>query len=96
MENRDGWAAIDSIMEGAIPAPDQPAAVTNDSIDKFFVEAFNNQIGMRILRYWKHTYLDQPVCMPGSGVEVGFHREGQNSIIREALMRINRGLTPKS
>jgi len=67
----------------------------SDLTDKLFVDALNNVPGKKLLAYWKRTYLDQPVCVPGAGADAGFHREGQNSVVREALNRMTRELTPK-
>lgn len=85
----NGWDDIEA--DGIVlPADDQ-----NELIDKLFVSALNNEPGKKLLAYWKRKYLDQPVCVVGASADYGFHREGQNSLIREAMMRLNRGLTPK-
>jgi hypothetical protein len=83
------WDDIDT--EAVIlPADDQA-----DLIDKLFVDALNTPNGRKLLAYWKRQYMDQPVCVPGASADHGFYREGQNSLIREVITRLNRGLTPK-
>lgn len=91
-----GWDDLDAIGQGedALPDPNKPDAI--ELVDKIFVDALNTPQGQRLLRFWKKHYLDQPVCVPGAGAEVGYHREGQNSVIREAIQRLTRGLTPKT
>lgn len=73
-----------------------PESNNVELIDKLFVDALNTGPGKKLLAHWKRNYLDQPVCVPGASADHGFHREGQNSVIREAIARLNRGLTPKS
>lgn len=82
-----GW---DDFTEAKVPDEAQV-----DLLDKLFVECFATEPGRKVLAYWKLKYLDQPVCVPGAGAEVGFHREGQNSLVREVMTRVRRGLTPK-
>jgi hypothetical protein len=82
-----GWDDFDEVK--------LPPAGEIDLTDKLFVEAFNTASGKKLLAYWKRQYLDQPVCAPGSSADFGFHREGQNSIVREALSRMQRAMTPK-
>jgi hypothetical protein len=85
----NGWDDLDA---GAVVLP---ADDRQELIDKLFVSALNNEPGKKLLAHWKRKYLDQPVCVPGASADHGFHREGQNSVIREAIQRLNRGLTPK-
>jgi hypothetical protein len=76
------------------PTPPDDTADQNLT-DKLFVDALNNPAGKKLLGYWKARYLDQPVCTPGAGADHGFHREGQNSLIRDALLRLKRGTEPR-
>jgi len=82
-----GWDDLDDVK--------LPPAADLDLTDKLFVEALHTPAGRKLLAYWKRTYLDQPVCAPGSSADFGFHREGQNSVVREALTRMARAMTPK-
>lgn len=91
---REGWASLDALGDEPTPDPNQPT--DQEVIDRLHVAVFNNPAGMRLLAYWRERYLEAPVCVPGAGAEVGFHREGQNQFIRELRQRINRGLTPKT
>lgn len=76
----------------ATQAPDDAQA---EALDKIFFDCFTTDAGKKVLAYWKQRFLDQPVCVPGAGAEVGFHREGQNSVAREAIGRVRRAMTPK-
>jgi len=82
-----GWDDLDEVK--------LPPADAVDLTDKLFADALMTPAGKRLLAYWKRTYLDKPVCEVGAGSDAGFHREGQNYIVREALNRIARATTPK-
>ena len=82
-----GWDDLDEVK--------LPPVGDIDLTDKLFMEALNTPAGKRLLAYWKRTYLDKPVCEVGAGSDAGFHREGQNYIVREALTRMDRALKPK-
>lgn len=82
-----GWDDFD-----AVPVPEADQA---DIVDKLFVTVFAEGPGRQLLAYWKKQYLDQPVCQPGAGADQGYFREGQNSIVREAINRVKRGTTPQ-
>jgi hypothetical protein len=87
---RDGWEAIEEIGTEVAEVPS-----AQEQIDALHVDVFNTPAGRRLLSYWKVAYLDEPVCVPGAGAEVGFHREGQNSVVRDTVKRLKRGLTPR-
>ena len=51
--------------------------------------ADNSKLGME-QRELNVAFIDQPAWNPGSDHSVGYSREGQNSIIREIMYRIER------
>ena len=65
----------------------EPAA---SQMDIAYAELFNSPDGEKVLRHLKSITLDQPCWVPGSDPSYGFHREGQNSIIRQIENRIRR------
>lgn len=80
-------------LEEFTPGPAEPT--DPDMVDKVFVAVFSTEPGQQLLRYWKRAYLDQPVCPPGAGADNGYYREGQNSVVREAIQRFIRGTEPQ-
>jgi len=64
--------------------------VSND-IDKVFVRCFSTKEGQLVLEHLRNVTIEQPTFIPGSDSSFGFHREGQNSIVREIERRIKRG-----
>jgi len=75
---------------------DQDAAILpvmqrSQDIDLSFVRCFSTEAGQEVLEYLKGLTLNQPSWYPGEDPSHGFAREGQNSIVREILKRIERG-----
>ena len=68
-----------------------PATQKSEDIDLSFVRCFSTEAGQEVLEYLKGVTLDQPSWYPGEDPSHGFAREGQNSIVREILKRIERG-----
>jgi len=84
------------MMEGWDGLREQVAEVTssdqkNNDIDLQFVRCFSTEAGIEVLEYLKGVTLDQASWYPGEDPSHGFAREGQNSIVREIIKRIERG-----
>ncbi|NTU49554.1 MAG: hypothetical protein HGA87_01425 [Desulfobulbaceae bacterium] len=58
-------------------------------ISKDFAACFGTEAGMKVLEYLKSKTLDIPAWVPGESVHQAFAREGQNSIVRLIIERIN-------
>lgn len=67
-----------------------------DEVNKLCHRVFSTEDGKKLLAYFIGHTLDKPVCMHQygaiQGAAYGFHREGQNSIIREIQTRIKKAL----
>ena len=51
---------------------------------------FDTEEGKKVLEHLKSKTLNQPTWVPGSEPSFGYAREGQNSVIRDILMRMER------
>jgi len=69
----------------------QKQKIAHDELDLLFVRCFSTEAGAEVLDYLKSMTLDQPSWYPGEDPSHGFAREGQNSIVREIMRRIERG-----
>lgn len=67
--------------------------IAQDELDIVFVRCFSTEAGIEVLDYLKSMTLDQPSWYPGEDPSHGFAREGQNSIVREIVRRVERGRT---
>tara|TARA_B100000700_G_scaffold323297_1_gene426745 strand:- start:3438 stop:3716 length:279 start_codon:yes stop_codon:yes gene_type:complete len=73
------------------PDQDDPKAKsTYRELCDNFNKTFSTPAGQRVLEYWEKQFMSQPVARPDIDAQVAFFREGQNSIIRDALVKINR------
>ena len=59
-----------------------------DEINKIILRLFSSRDGSRVLEYFKNKTLDQPSFHPGEDPSYGYLREGQNSVWREVLHRM--------
>lgn len=83
MEN--GWEGVEVLDEEPLNNKDDQFAV-----DKSFARTFDTEEGKKVLEYLVSKTLNQPTWLPGGDHTFGYAREGQNSIIREIQMRIER------
>lgn len=83
---REGWDSFFAEAESVLPAEQK-----TDDIDLKFVRCFSTEAGQEVLEYLKSVTIDQPTWYPGEDPSHGFAREGQNSIVREIIKRIERG-----
>ena len=81
-----GW---DDLREVEAPALSVDQAVKD--LDRNFVRTFSTEEGKAVLDYLVSMTLDQPAWYPGEDPSHGYAREGQNSIVREIIKRIERG-----
>ena len=59
-------------------------------IDKAYARTFETEEGKKCLKHLKSKTLEQPTWVPGGDHTFGYTREGQNSVVREILMRMER------
>lgn len=65
--------------------------LAQDELDIVFVRCFSTEAGAEVLAYLQSMTLDQPSWYPGEDPSHGYAREGQNSIVREIMRRLERG-----
>ena len=63
---------------------------TQSDLDVLYVRCFSTEAGIEVLNHHKAVTLDQPTWYPGEDPSHGFAREGQNSVVREIVRRIDR------
>ncbi|HEY7804221.1 MAG TPA: hypothetical protein VIC30_07285 [Orrella sp.] len=83
----DGW---DDLRE-ADNAQWKELRISQDDLNIAFLRCFTTEAGQEVLDYLKAMTLDQPSWYPGEDPSHGFAREGQNSIVRDIVRRIEKG-----
>ena len=81
----DGWDGIELLDK-------QPVDQQRD-VDLLFKKTFTSEEGKRVLEHLKKYTLDQSTWFPGSGNDMAYAREGQNSVVRDIIRRIERADT---
>lgn len=82
----EGWEGINVVDFDA----KQPKDNDTKRLDRAFARTFATEEGGKVLKYLIEKTIDQPTWIPGADTSFGFAREGQNSIIRDILQRIER------
>ena len=80
----DGWEAADALHK-------ETAKSLNDDLNKCYAKCFNSEAGKKVLAHLKKCTIEQPAWMPGdgeTGVHMAFLREGQNTIVRSIIDRV--------
>ena len=83
----NGWDGLSFYEENA------KVTKTDMELDILFAKTFGTPEGKRVLDHLCERTLESPSWFPGSDPNYGFVREGQNSLVREILKRINRATT---
>jgi len=81
-----GWEGVNS---HAVEVP-QYSETEQAHLDKAIAKTFASASGKIVVKWLVDTYLEQPSWAPGYTTDYGFFREGQNTLIREMLMRVKR------
>ena len=83
----EGWESLRQADNSALVKD----KIAQDELDLMFVRCFSTEAGAEVLEHLKSVTLNQPSWYPGEDPSHGFTREGQNSIVREIMRRIERG-----
>jgi hypothetical protein len=78
-------------MEAADALHNETAKSLNDDLNKCYAKCFNSEAGKKVLAHLKKCTIEQPAWVPGdgeTGVHMAFLREGQNTIVRSIIDRI--------
>lgn len=60
----------------------------NAELNQVYANCFKTEAGQKVLKHLKKCTLDQPTWIPEAGANLAYSREGQNSIVRNILLRI--------
>ena len=78
-------------MEAADALHNETAKSLYDDLNKCYAKCFNSEAGKKVLAHLKKCTIEQPAWVPGdgeTGVHMAFLREGQNTIVRSIIDRI--------
>jgi hypothetical protein len=78
----EGWDGIE--LADKKPIDEQ------EDLDILYKRTFTSEEGKRVLEHLKNKTIEQPTWVPGSGHELAYAREGQNSVVKDIIRRIER------
>ena len=81
--NTPGWEGVNA--ESPLPPPESDTA--HGKIDRAIARIMDTEDGETVFEWLVGAYLHQPTWAPGYDKDYGFYREGQNTLIREMLVR---------
>ena len=83
--NDPGWEGLDAV------ADNRKQGMEQRELDVAFATIFTTTTdGKKVLAYLRKVTIDNPAWEPGADHSLGYAREGQNSIVREIIHRIER------
>jgi hypothetical protein len=81
-----GWEGVNA--ESTLP-PDESQKFQIE-LDRCIARISQTDDGQKLMDWLCGAYLHQPTWAPGYTTDYGFYREGQNTLIREILLRAER------
>ena len=76
-----GWEGVNA--ESPLP----PDETQKTELDRSIARISQSDDGKRLMDWLCGAFLHQPTWAPGYTTDYGFYREGQNTLIREILLR---------
>jgi len=84
--NAPGWEGVNAEQ----PLPPPQSDTEQGMLDRAIAHVLDSPDGEKMLEWLTNAYLGQPSWAPGYSPDFGYFREGQNTLVREILMRANR------
>jgi 3-hydroxy-3-methylglutaryl CoA synthase len=80
------------VMDAADQVHEETLRTINHTLNQNYAICFSTPTGKKVLEHLKRCTIEQPAWIPGdgdTGVHNAFIREGQNSIVRSIMDRID-------
>ncbi len=84
--NTDGWEGVNAQS----PLPEEEGEGFQAELDRSIARIMESDDGRIMIDWLCGAFLHQPTWAPGYSTDFGFFREGQNTLIREILLRSER------
>lgn len=60
-----------------------------EDLARLCMRVFGNEDGQKLLEWLRQMYVDMPVAVPGIDPSHAFFNEGQRTVVRDLIARIN-------
>ena len=78
-----GWDGVNAQS----PLPEEESASFQKEIDRAIARVLRTEDGRLMMDWLCGAFLHQPTWAPGYSTDFGYYREGQNTLIRELMLR---------
>jgi hypothetical protein len=78
------WDELEAINTDIRPADQQ-----REDLSRLCLRVFTTEDGHKLLEWLRQMYVDVPVAVPGNDPSHAFFAEGQRTVVRDIIARIN-------
>lgn len=80
------WDELDAIGQ---PTDIRDVEQKREDIARLTLRVFSSEDGQKLLQWLKDMYVNVPIAVPGTDPAHAFFAEGQRTVVRDILVRIN-------
>lgn len=79
----------DDLEQADIPEDIREVKQQREDLARLCLRVFGNEDGQKLLEWLRQMYVDMPVAVPGIDPSHAFFNEGQRTVVRDLIARIN-------
>ena len=79
-----------SDLEDASPLDVRGFEQKSEDMNKLCLRVFGDEDGQKLMKWLVQMYVDVPVAVPGADPSYAFYADGQRSVIRDLIGRIDK------
>ena len=80
------WEELEAIGQ---PSDIREVDQKREDLAKLTLRVFGSEDGQKLLQWLQHMYVNVPIATPGTDPSHAFFAEGQRTVVRDILVRIN-------
>jgi hypothetical protein len=80
------WDELEAIGQ---PSDIREVDQKREDLAKLTLRVFGSEDGQKLLQWLQHMYVNVPIAVPGTDPSHAFFAEGQRTVVRDILVRIN-------
>ena len=80
------WDELEAIGQ---PSDIREVDQKREDLAKLTLRVFGSEDGQKLLQWLQHMYVNVPIAVPGTDHSHAFFAEGQRTVVRDILVRIN-------
>jgi hypothetical protein len=80
------WEELEAIGQ---PSDIREVDQKREDLAKLTLRVFGSEDGQKLLQWLQHMYVNVPIAVPGTDPSHAYFAEGQRTVVRDILVRIN-------